>query len=257
MEDPRETKRLVEKVDAMHWAKEHFVCHLARNSRVLDVGCGPGVLAAAVAHHVPDGHVTGFDASAERLKYAQKLFAKLPNAKTCQGDAVALPFADGTFDFVYSRFLLEYLPQKEESVAEMARVCRAGGAVFLQDLDGQLVWHHPVDDELQTGLEKVMAALGKTGFDPFVGRKLFGLARNAGLSNIKVNAESYHLFAGKIDEHNLQLWEMKLDIALPVAAKALGGKRAGEKLKKKFLDYLCSDDTLTYSVLFSVSGQKT
>jgi SAM-dependent methyltransferase len=256
MDDPREAKRLADKVDAPQWVNTYFAGHLKPDSRVLDVGCGPGVLAAAVARRIPLGNVTGFDASAARLAEARKNFEGLNNTQPEAGEAVALPFADGSFDFVYCRFLLEYLQDKEKAVAEMARVCWPGGTVLLQDLDGQLLWHHPVDIELQTDIERVLSVLGQTGFDPFVGRKLFALARAAGLADIQVQAESYHLFAGKIDEHNLRLWEMKLDIALPAAAKALGGTAAAEGLKARFLNYLQRADTLTYSILFTVTGRK-
>jgi SAM-dependent methyltransferase len=256
MDDPREAKRLADKVDAPQWVNTYFARHLKPDSRVLDVGCGPGVLAAEVARRIPSGNVTGIDASTDRLVEARKNFAGLNNAQTRAGEATALPFGDGSFEFIYCRFLLEYLRDKEKAVAEMTRVCRPGGTVLLQDLDGQLLWHHPVDAILQTDIERVLAVLGQTGFDTFVGRKLFALARAAGLTDIEVQAESYHLFAGRIDDHNLRLWEMKLDIALPAAAKALGGMTEAASLKASFLNYLQREDTLTYSVLFTVTGRK-
>src|SRR5262249_3167034 len=160
-----------------------------------------------------------------------------------------LPFESGVFDLAYCRFLLEYLPEREAAVAEMARVCRPGGRVLLQDLDGQLVWHYPPDEELQGDLERVLGWLGRTGFDPLGGRKLSALARAAGLADIETRAESYHLYAGQIDEHPLGLWRLKLDIALPAAAQALGSRGAAARLKERFLDYLRREDTLTYSVL--------
>ncbi|HNQ74225.1 MAG TPA: methyltransferase domain-containing protein [Verrucomicrobiota bacterium] len=256
MEDPREARRLAGKVDAPAWVQAHYARHARSATRVLDVGCGPGVLAAALAQRFPHCVVTGLDASETRLAEARSTFAHLQNAQTCQGEATKLPFANETFDFVYCRFLLEYLPDKEQAVREMVRVCRSEGTVLLQDLDGQLLWHHPEDPILQADLKKVLTALEQTGFDPFVGRKLFFLASSSGLSDIEVRAESYHLYAGCIDEHNLRLWETKLDIALPAATKALGSAKAAESLKDRFLKYLQREDTLTYSTLFTVTGRK-
>ncbi len=256
MDDPREAQRLTDKVDAPLWVDIYFDRFLNSSSRVLDVGCGPGVLAAEIAKRIPSGFVTGFDASTDRLAVADKNFSGLNNTQLQGGDATLLPFKDESFDFIYSRFLIEYLHDKERAVNEMVRVCRPGGTVLLQDLDGQLLWHYPVDSSLQADIEMVMAAFGQTGFDPFVGRKLFSLARAAGLNDIKVQADSYHLYAGKIDERNLRLWELKLDIAIPVAVKALGSIEAAHDLKVRFLNYLKREDTLTYSVLFTVSGKK-
>jgi ubiquinone/menaquinone biosynthesis C-methylase UbiE len=157
---------------------------------------------------------------------------------------------------VYCRLLLEYLPDKPGAVAELVRVCRPGGQVLLFDLDGQLVWHHPPDPELEIGIQKVLGALQKTGFDPFVGRKLYALAHAAGLQHIEVRIDPYHLYAGRIDEESHRLWALKLDIVKPIAAQVLGGDEAAEWLARRFLEYLQQEDTLTYSVSVTVIGTR-
>ena len=93
------------------------------------------------------------------------------------GDAISLPFPNGVFDLVTSRFLLEYLPDKLSAVAEMARVAAPGGRVILHDLDGQLVWHDPPEPALEAGIKAVLDGLSSSGFDPHAGRALFHLAR--------------------------------------------------------------------------------
>ena len=251
MDDPREAKRLAEKVDAAAWIAKHVTPNLREGAAVLDVGCGPGVIPAEIARAHPGVVVTAFDASASRLEVARENLKPFPSARTVQGDAAALPFEDASFDFVHCRFLLEYLPDKQRAVSEMARVCKPGGLAQLHDLDGQLVWHDPVDAELQEGIEKVVAVMSKTGFDPFVGRKLFSLARNAGLSDVVVDVSPYHLFAGRIDDKNRKLWETKLEIALPQITAALGNTEKAKDLKAAFISYLLREDSLTYSVLFS------
>jgi ubiquinone/menaquinone biosynthesis C-methylase UbiE len=152
--------------------------------------------------------------------------------------------------------LLEYLADKKRAVAEMTRVCQPGGLVLLQDLDGQLLWHYPEDPELQLTLQKTVTALANTGFDPFVGRKLFGLAQMAGLTNINVQVECYHLIAGQIDSQVASQWELKLEIALPQIAQILGGEVKAREHCRRFLNYLRRPDTLTYSNVFTVVGEK-
>src|SRR5260370_33669103 len=110
-----------------------------------------------------------------------------------------MKFASGSFDLVYSRMLLQYIQDKETAVAEMVRVCMHGGVVLMQDLDGQLVWHYAEEALMQETILRVMKSLSETGFDPFVGRKLFWLGRNAGLENLHVQVEVYLLIAGEID----------------------------------------------------------
>jgi SAM-dependent methyltransferase len=152
--------------------------------------------------------------------------------------------------------LLQYLKEKEKAVSEMARICKPGGTVLLQDLDGQLLWHYPEDPSVQRTVEKVVAALATTGFDPFVGRKLFSMARNAGLSNIDVQAECYHLIVGEADPHILKQWELKLEIAGPQMSRVLGSESEARKQSQAFLDFLRRPDTLTYSTVFTVTGEK-
>jgi SAM-dependent methyltransferase len=254
MDDPREARRLAGKVDAKAWVARYFTPHLRASRRVLDVGCGPGALAAAagLAHHGIE--VTGIDLSADRFAASDGNLP--PNVRIQAGDARALPFEDGSFDFVYCRFLLEYLSARQRAVEEMVRVCRPGGRVLLQDLDGQFLWHYPEDEDLCGTLEELFAGIKGNGFDPFVGRKLFHIAKVAGLADLLVAAESYHLYAGRIDDRNLQFWETKLDIAMPIAAKLLGSGEAAQSLKSRFLEYLLRDDSLTYSVIFTVIGNK-
>jgi ubiquinone/menaquinone biosynthesis C-methylase UbiE len=167
-----------------------------------------------------------------------------------------MQFPSDSFDLVYSRMLFEYLHDKERAAAEMVRVCRPGGSVLIQDLDGQLLWNYPEDPVVQCAVEKVVAGLASTGFDPFVGRKLFSLAHKAGLKNIEVQVECYHLIAGEIDLRILRQWELKLEIAVPWIARILGDERAASELAQRFLEYLRRPDTLTYSNVFTVTGVK-
>ena len=139
----------------------------------------------------------------------------------------------------------------------MVRVCRPGGTVMFQDLDGQLLWNYPEDPTVQVAVEKVVAGLAKTGFDPFVGRKLFSLAHKAGLTNIKVQVEPYHLIAGEIQPGILKQWQLKIEIALPQIARVLGSDHAAREYGRKFIEYLCRPDTLTYSNVFTVTGRKS
>jgi SAM-dependent methyltransferase len=261
MEDAREATRLAAKVNAEEWVAKYLRQHLPRNgrvleSRVLEIGCGPGVLLRAAAMQEATLSVTGVDLSPARVQEAKERNTDLPRFHILRGDAAALDLPSDSFDLVYSRFLLEYLPCKEQAVREMVRVCRPGGTVLLQDLDGQLIWHYPEDEELESQVHCVLRLLAETGFDPFVGRSLFWLAKRAGLDKIQVQAESYHLVAGPIDPTNRSLWELKLDIARPMVAQALGSEKAAAEVVQRFLEYLDRADTLTYSILFTVAARK-
>lgn len=256
MEDSREAQRLLDKVDAGAWIAKFAAGHLQTAKRVLSVGCGPGVFFPEMAAAHANVEFVGVDLSADRIRVAERRLRGFPNARFEVADALELPFEAGCFDFVMCRFVLEYLSDKQRAVREMARVCRSGGNLLLQDLDGQLLWHYPEDQYLQETTEQILAGLSRTGFDSFVGRKLFSLCFEAGLAEVGAQVEPYHVIAGKIDEHNLLLWKTKLEIARPQITKILGSDAAARKYIARFLAYLERRDTFTYCCLFTVTGTK-
>jgi ubiquinone/menaquinone biosynthesis C-methylase UbiE len=256
MEDRREAMRLELKVDSRAWAQKYLAHRVRPGAEVLSVGCGPGVILAAVTAADSSIRGTGIDISAERVKQAIERNRGNGRVKFVCGNAQAMEFPSNSFDFVYCRMLMQYLKKKEQAVAEMTRVCRPGGTVLLQDLDGQLLWHYPEDAGIQQTAEKVVTALGATGFDPFVGRKLFWLAQKAGLINLGVQVECYHLIAGKIEPQILKQWELKLEIAKAQLAQVFGGESEARNHIRAFLEYLSRPDTLTYSTVFTVTGEK-
>ena len=258
MEDPREAERLVAKVDPASWVAiflqpqidKLFEGDTSGPKQILDVGCGPSALANAVASSNPNLHVTGVDASADRIAAA----AAHDRVDLMQGDACSLEFADKTFDIVYCRFVLEYLPDKQAAINEMVRVTKPGGIVLLQDLDGQLLWNYPIDAATESALQQSLTALETTGFDPMVGRKLFHLLRQSGATDISVGIRPYHQIIGAIKEPERSQWELKLDIARS-ALRQLVSDDFAQQTHDLFMAHLDSPETLTYSNLFTVVGR--
>ena len=101
---------------------------------VLDVGCGPGLLACAFAARAD--RVTGVDVTAAMLQQAcaEQRNRNLPNAYWVQADATCLPNRDHQFSIVTSRLTFHHLAQPLAVLREMARVCRRGGQVVVADV---------------------------------------------------------------------------------------------------------------------------
>jgi ubiquinone/menaquinone biosynthesis C-methylase UbiE len=100
---------------------------------VLDVACGPGLLACAFARVVR--HVTGLDLTPAMLDRARALAAErgVTNVTWQRGEAVPLPYPDASFSIVSSRFAFHHLLDPRAALAEMRRVCRPGGRVVVVD----------------------------------------------------------------------------------------------------------------------------
>ena len=112
---------------------------------LLDVCCGPGVVAEAAAARGAD--VRGVDLAESFIAIARR---RVPGARFEAGDAEALPFPDAAFDAAVSGYGIIHLPRPAAALAEMARVLRSGGRAAVS------VWAGP---EPGTGLGVAVSAI--------------------------------------------------------------------------------------------------
>lgn len=104
-------------------------------SRVLDLGCGNGAVAAWLARQT-GAAVTGIDLSAVRIASARDLADANPDLQLefTIGSAAALPFDDGAFTHVFSQAVLYHVHAREMALAEAVRVLEPGGIFAFDDL---------------------------------------------------------------------------------------------------------------------------
>ena len=102
--------------------------------RLLDVACGPGMVACAAARRAR--HVTGIDLTPAMIEQARQLQAKLglANLEWRVGEATALPFEDDAFDAVTTRYSAHHLPDPDLAFAELVRVARPGARIAIADM---------------------------------------------------------------------------------------------------------------------------
>ena len=100
----------------------------AAGERVLDVGCGTGHLAFALAERAPASEIRAIDLAAPYVEHAQQRNTHR-NVAFEVGDACALPYPDASFDRVFSMLMLHFVPKTEDAIAQMRRVARPGAVV--------------------------------------------------------------------------------------------------------------------------------
>jgi ubiquinone/menaquinone biosynthesis C-methylase UbiE len=186
-------------------------------TRILDVGCGTGALAATAVRRWPGVAITGLDVSAGMLAVAERELAALPadareRIRLVQAPADRLPFADGAFDLVVSSFVLQLVPSPYRALREARRVLAEGGSLAIATwlAGGSLAADDAYADALTAaGLEPVG---GGTNGDPATSGQAAARLRRAGFRRVftmetevdhQYTPESYLAFLASFDDEDL------------------------------------------------------
>ena len=109
---------------------------LRRGERVLDAGCGTGLLLELEALAVgADGRAEGIDFSEDMLERAAERCAGMPQVRLQQGTVESLPFDDAGFDALSCAQTLLYVDDLERALAEFQRVLKPGGRIAVLETD--------------------------------------------------------------------------------------------------------------------------
>jgi ubiquinone/menaquinone biosynthesis C-methylase UbiE len=162
---------------------------LRDGARVLEVGCGTGVVARRIAARAGVGEVVGLDPSPLFIERAGRIAEGIANLSYVVGRGDALPFADGAFDAVLFHTVLSHIPDAGAALAEAARVTAAGGALAVFDGDYATTTVAIGDhDPLQACVDAAMAALVH---DRYLVRRLGTLVRAAGWEMVGLRSHGY------------------------------------------------------------------
>jgi arsenite methyltransferase len=161
----------------------------APGERILDVGCGPGFYCAELLDEVGEsGWVTGIDSSPTMVGLAARRCAGHDNVDLLEGEALALPVPDGSFDGALAVQVIEYVADVEKALAELWRALRPGGRVLIWDIDWDTLSVHSEDAELS---ERVIRAWDEHLAHRTVPRTLAGLLRAGGFEDVSMEAHAF------------------------------------------------------------------
>jgi len=182
------------------------------SERVLDVGCGTGIVARRAAPRVGNaGRVVGLDASPGMLAVARAAAGREKlSIDWREGRAEALPFANGDFDLVLCQYALMFFSDPSAALVEMRRVLTDGGRVVVSVWQG--LDRHPFYQLLDRAIER---HLGTSGV-----RDIFALGdagelrdRVAKAGLLRVEIEPYELLARFPDPEGFLAGEVDVDTA--------------------------------------------
>lgn len=104
-----------------------FALDRERPLKILEIGCGPGALAAALLRWYPHAEITGIDRDSDFLSFAKE---EVPGVTFLEGDATTLPFPDNSFDVTISNTVSEHV-KPSGFYGEQYRVLKPGGVCLV------------------------------------------------------------------------------------------------------------------------------
>lgn len=196
VDDSGEADRLIQVLEdadlALGWAelRQTWLDYsgVRPGDRVLDVGCGTGVVTRDLAQRVGhQGQVVGIDPSTRLIQEALRRLDQ-KGLKGCvefqRADGAALPFPDGSFDLVVASAVFGHVPNGMEVLKEMVRVARPGGTVLAFDHDIDTIVINAADRDLTRRI--VHAYCDRYFTSGWAGRELYAIFREAALEEIQV-----------------------------------------------------------------------
>jgi len=175
-----EQERLVEQAE--HWRHRLIRdgTELEPGTRLLEVGCGVGAVLAVLGQEYPGVELFGVDIEQKQLDFAREHLERAGVEATLrQGDALALPFADGSFDHVWMMWFLEHLADPPAALREARRVLVPGGRITAIEVDYSTCRAEPSTRALEALLRTMVQGMAASGRGD-AGTRLPGWLHEAG-----------------------------------------------------------------------------
>ena len=223
-------------------------------ANILDAGCGSGSMARLLASKHPDATVTGFDLNGGYLDYARRIATHegLTNITFREGDIQALPFADASFDLIWSKHVLFFVPRIADALREFRRTIRPGGSIVIALEHWPGVVLDPQDLELRKTLLQVLEGLA----DISITTRLLTMLMQAGFVDlsVEIDASKPYTIIGSIDSNRRSSHATEMDAARPYVAQVLGSEAAADEFYNAWFGYLDRADTSTVLPIWFFHG---
>jgi len=159
---------------------------LRPGERVVDLGCGPGLLLAQMRELVGEqGELCGIDVSESMIALAKQRCAAWSNVDIGPGDVTRLPCGDASFDAAVCTQVYEYVADVDMALSELCRVLKPGGRAVIVDTDWEsCVWHSSDSARMR----RVLEAWDLHCPHPHLPRSLRRRLQRAGLDDIRCAA---------------------------------------------------------------------
>lgn len=227
---------------------------IAPGSRVLDAGCGSGILSRYLCDHYPNLSIDACDISEIRVsqakKYARSEFKNI-NFFTSSLDNIQVEA--NQYDLIICRYVYEHLPDIEAVSKELYRVLKPDGKIMIIDADGLIFDFYSRDPRLNKMLDKVKSGID---CDLFVGRKIPSTLDFAKFSNVNWDIQVMK-FQGDELKSEVELNRERFSMIKPKLEKILAPEFSVEDFITTYLEAMSNQVYPSFYNKFIVTAQKT
>lgn len=249
-----EAKRLDEQTTMEQFSLDQELknIQLKNGSRVLDAGCGSGVLCRYIESKYPQTLISGCDLSLPSLEYAKQNQQLL---QTCffQHDFVNHPF-DEKYDFIFNRLVAHHLNEEKliKVFSHFYQGLSHGGNVCIIDPDGLFLNLGTRNKDLLKKMQMV-----KTAFDGDlnVARIIPSLLKSVGFSNIRWRTEVMD-FQGESRKLEALQWKGRFENSLEFYIKIFGSEFSSRQFFKMYIDEVLNLDVPLFYNKFIIQAEK-
>lgn len=196
--NPNEELARLDQQGHLGWQQELEILRwngLTEASRVLDAGCGTGVIGHQLLEQFPKLNVALLDVDENLLNRARERLADWPASQwdSRLGSVYTPPYEPASFDFILSRYVFQHLDEPAAAMRALTDQLKSGGKLAITEIDAGL-WGivEPQAQGFDTIYRQYAQLQAQRGGDRLIGRKLYRMMQAAGLVNVRHYTFSYH-----------------------------------------------------------------
>jgi len=219
-----EQERLLSQAE--HWRHSLIRAgtELPPGTRLLEVGCGVGAVLAVLGQEYQGLRLSGVDIEPKQLEFARIHLERAGvEASLTQADALALPFDDGSFDHVWTMWLLEHVADPPAALREARRVLVPGGGITSIEVDYSTCYSSPTTPALEALLRTMVQGMAAAGWSD-AGTRLPGWLREGGFRDVE-EGERPFVFEDEELAHQANYAADVMESALQALAQLPGAGR--------------------------------
>jgi SAM-dependent methyltransferase len=253
LKDSSEPQRLDEQSLAEEFSLKNELCLLdfGRLKKVLDAGCGSGVLCRYLEENNPSLNLFGCDISEDSLKYCRTKGSG--KTQYFRHNFVEAP-VDNKFDLIVSRLVFHHLSldQQKSAIKNLKSSLPGGGSLCLIDIDGLFLNLGTSSEILLPMIETVR---GRFGGHLTSARYFPALMKEAGFSKIHYEIKTMD-FQGKAREREVEQWRQRFESSFAFYLDVFGSELEARRFLKLYLEEARRPETTMFYNKFIVTGTR-